>query len=324
MHTAFALLAIGLAVIFALSGVGKLRAPARSEATLTALRLPTRAARVTVRALAIFELIVAVALMLPRPLSTLASGAAALLTAGFVIVVARAFRLGSREDCGCFGDGGTPISVRLIIRNAVLLAAALVATALSWSGAEGVAVVASALPDDPTSALTVLAAALLAIVAWLSYPASSASTAQIATPDAAASTDDTHPHIVAIEQRTGVPRDLSAAAERRSQLLVFVKPGCGSCIEVKGELDQRAGVLGPILTASLIVSAPADRAPEQHDDERYLLDPADHNARVIGIGSRRPVAALLATDGTIVQPLAHGKDEIFDLLDVLEQAALSQ
>jgi len=90
---------------------------------------------------------------------------------------------------------------------------------------------------------------------------------------------------------------------------------------VKAELDRRADSLGPVVTPTLIVSAPADQIPREFDDVRNLLDPADHNARLIGIGHRRPVAVLLATDGSMVLPFARGSDEIVQLLHAAEQAA---
>ncbi|MES2866722.1 MAG: hypothetical protein V4703_08170, partial [Actinomycetota bacterium] len=101
----------------------------------------------------------------------------------------------------------------------------------------------------------------------------------------------------------------------------FVKPGCTPCEEVTTELARREGVLAPIVTSTLIIGAPADQVPDEHGDDRLLLDPADHNAALIGAGTRLPVAALLATDGTIVRPLAYGRDEIIQLLAVLEATA---
>ncbi len=315
MNTASALLSIGIALVFILSAAGKLRALDAAEATLRALRLPTIAARPAIVGLTIVELLVAATLFLPHPISAIAATASVVLALCFLISVVRAYLLGSREDCGCFGAGESPISLRLILRNVALLAATVMLAVLAWQGA-GVfaALIAS---DALLSLFTVLAAALLAAVLWLSLgPHASERDAE---PDV--TTDPDRPHIVLLEQTSGIPRDITAAASWRAQLLVFVKPGCGSCDEVIAELDGRTDALSRVASFSLIVGSPAGHSPQELLDDRFLLDPADLNARRIGVGERRPVAALLATDGSIVRPLAHGRDEIVQLLDALQQAA---
>lgn len=315
MNAASALLSVGVALVFVLSAIGKLRALDAAEATLRALRLPPVAARAAIVALAIVELLVAVGLFLPHPASALAATVSAVLALCFLISVARAYLLGSREDCGCFGAGTSPISVRLILRNIALLAATSLLVVLAWQSINAVGAMTAT--DAAPALLIVLVSALLAAVLWLSLGSHGSGRTEVV--DVPASADK--PHIVLLEQGSGIPRDLSDAASRRAQLLVFVKPGCDSCEHVMTELDRRADSLDRVAPVSLIVSAPAGLAPQVGTDDRFLLDPADVNARSIGVGARRPVAALLATDGSIVRPLAQGRDEIAQLLDALQQAA---
>lgn len=317
MNAASALLSVGVALIFVLSAIGKLRALDAAESTMRALRLPAIAARTAVVTLAIVELVVAAGLLFPHPASLIAATATTALALCFLGAVLRAYLLGSREDCGCFGAGTSPISLRLILRNIALLLVTTLLTVLAWQSVDLFTAITA--PYASAVLLVVISAALLAAVLWLSISSPAPELAEAVD----AVTDERKPHVVLLEPTSGIPRDLSAASSWRAQLLVFVKPGCGSCNDVVAELERRSDALSSVASTSLIVSAPAGHAPHEHPDPRYLLDPADLNARSIGVGARRPVAALLATDGSIVRPLAHGRDEIVQLLDALQQAAHS-
>ncbi|MFD5224641.1 MauE/DoxX family redox-associated membrane protein [Microbacterium sp. NPDC058342] len=319
VNAASALLSAGIALVLILSAVGKLRALENASSALHALRLPRVAPRTIIVALAVVELSVAAGLFLPGALARAAAIAAAALALCFLIVVTRAYLLGSREDCGCFGAGGPPISARLVMRNAALLTATVLLSILAWKGS--VPFSALTAPDVAQSLVVLLSGALLAAVLWLSVDPSHVPRTDPVPSEAESMDDNARPHVVLIERRTGIPRDISSAAAWRAQLLIFVKPGCGSCVEVMAELDERIDRLKRVAAPSLIVGAPAGHVPAERDDDRLLLDPADHNARLLGVGERRPVAALMATDGSVVQPLARGRDEILQLFDVLEQAA---
>jgi len=109
VNAAPALLSAGIALVFALSAVGKLRALDSADSTLQALRLPRLMARAAIAALAVVELFVAVALFLPRPVAVITATVSAILALCFLIVVIRAYLLGSREDCGCFGAGDSAV-----------------------------------------------------------------------------------------------------------------------------------------------------------------------------------------------------------------------
>lgn len=90
-----------LALLLALAGVAKLRAPAPAGAALFALGLPSRAW--IVRAIGAGELALGVA-ALAAP-GTLTAALIALAYAGFVVVVAALARSAAGIPCGCFGAG---------------------------------------------------------------------------------------------------------------------------------------------------------------------------------------------------------------------------
>jgi hypothetical protein len=121
-------LRLALAGVFLLSGLGKARDRA---AFVTAVR---RVGRVRGRrAPAVVAVLVAVgeavaALILPWP-STAPYGLAlaGTLLVAFTVALAVAVRTGTGEPCACFGPSPAPVAPRHLVRNAVLLAAVLVA-----------------------------------------------------------------------------------------------------------------------------------------------------------------------------------------------------
>ena len=111
-------LALGLAVVFAWAGAAKLASPKRTARAFRRLGVAPGLARVV----PVLELALAAAIVV-APAAAL--GAAALLGA-FTVVLARA------EDgagCACFGSASTtPASWVHVVRNGLLVAAALVAS----------------------------------------------------------------------------------------------------------------------------------------------------------------------------------------------------
>lgn len=98
------------------------------------------------RAVGAAELAVAAALLLP-PVHPAKSGAAALLTVGFLSFLGYAKLAAPDAGCGCLSSRLGPISWRSFLRAGVLLAAALYATGFAttwWPGAVTAAPVAAA------------------------------------------------------------------------------------------------------------------------------------------------------------------------------------
>jgi hypothetical protein len=116
-----------LALLFALAALHKLRDLRGFTALLADYRLlPTAAAAPVAPALALAELAIGVALCTPT-WGPLAARAAALLLALYAGAIAANLARGRRAiDCGC-GLAPRPLDAGLVVRNALLVGAALVA-----------------------------------------------------------------------------------------------------------------------------------------------------------------------------------------------------
>lgn len=135
-----------LVVVLLASSAGKLRGRQALRAfadSLVSLRLVRTASALPVAlALAVAESATAVLLVAPASRTTGFAAAAVLLTvltAGVAVVLAR----GTTAPCRCFGASVTPLSVRHLVRN-VLLAAAAVLGLLAPAGSLPGALVAVA------------------------------------------------------------------------------------------------------------------------------------------------------------------------------------
>lgn len=93
--------------------------------------LSLRVARPAARAIPLLELTVAFMLVLaPR----IGAGAGLGLLAAFTAAVGRELAAGRRFRCGCFGGAGTrPVGADALLRNGLLVAAALVILVLPYS-----------------------------------------------------------------------------------------------------------------------------------------------------------------------------------------------
>jgi len=134
-----ALIAYGLALLFATAARHKLREPGRFHAQLAEYRLlPGRLVAPVGWVLAVLELATAIALLWAPLRQTAALGATALLALYAAAIGINLGRGRRHIDCGC-GDAPVLLSSWLVARNAVLAAAAMTlmlpATdrALSWA-----------------------------------------------------------------------------------------------------------------------------------------------------------------------------------------------
>jgi hypothetical protein len=117
---------IVLAVVLVVSAISKLRAPTITREQVSAL-VGARHGRVVARALPMVELALAVALL--AWWSFVPGVAALVLIGGFTVVLVRAQT--RRLPCPCFGGGvhAVPVGPAAIVRNGVLAALAVLATA---------------------------------------------------------------------------------------------------------------------------------------------------------------------------------------------------
>jgi len=153
-----AVLRASLALLFGVAAAHKLRAPRAFAAVLAEYRLLPAAASLPLGiALAGAELALALALCVP-PLAREAALAAALLLALYGAAIAIELARGiDLEDCGC-GFGARPLEAGLLLRNALLVAAALAAALPTSARALGATDVLTIVAGTATSALVFAAA----------------------------------------------------------------------------------------------------------------------------------------------------------------------
>lgn len=322
-------LGMALAVLFVVSGLGKLRSLDSAQRAFTALRIASDHARAGVTVVSIAELALAVGFVVTAgPWLTATAAAATVMLAGFLIVVIRAHRLGSTEDCGCFGDHeGTPVGPRLIVRNSLLV---VIATTLLFASvarpSAGVLATLAETAADPAPLVAMCVCALVAAIAFVAAPRGTA-TVTAPTPD---------PVIDAAESRSGGPItlldpadgarvvDVRRMALGRAQLLLFIRPGCGSCIDVIERAHEASTQVDRVARTSLVVTAAigSTTTPPAFEARGLptLVDVGAGAASSLGLSHGRPIGVLVATDGSIVEPVAKGRDEIFELIEVIDAA----
>ena len=126
-----------LVAVLVVSAVAKLRDPRDTASVFDKLRLPAFLATIRApRLLPYGELVVAALLVfLPDGWYVVATTVALCLFAAYLVVVVRALTFGYPIMCGCFGKLGLGwITRQTAVRNAVLLAVAVVAWLDSWRG----------------------------------------------------------------------------------------------------------------------------------------------------------------------------------------------
>ncbi len=300
-----------LAAVLTLSAAGKLAALRNAGATMGALRLPTRWARTVVAAVSTGELCLAIALLSTG--GTALTTTAAVMTAAALVFLAlgvRAHRLGSREDCGCFGAlAASRIGVGMHVRNAVLVA--LGAT---------VAVVAAMGDASSTAVETIVRTPAPALVSALGVLGTATLGAMIFRPAHQANAQNPHAGASLIGPDGVVVDPMQRALRGRAQLLVFVRPGCQSCVNASATVAARREDLARIVDARVIVASGdgvSASPPLDFDGDDVHIDIAGAVAEQFGASSARPTALLLGTDGQVLLPHAQGLDAVSTFIDVI-------
>ena len=116
---------VGLAAVFAVAGIAKLRDPHGAQSTVGAVGVPAAWRASAAFVLSAVELGTAALLVLPG-LGVVGAAIAAALLVGFLVGLGTQYARGVEVPCACFGQiAVTPAGVPTLVRNAVLLAAAL-------------------------------------------------------------------------------------------------------------------------------------------------------------------------------------------------------
>lgn len=328
MDVSLPLLCVGLAVVLALSGIGKLRSANRGARAFEALRLDVRRPLTVTRSLSVVELALAACLCVLSGIAlTITAGVVVVMMSGFTIAVARAARLGSTDECGCFGTlVGARIGARLIVRNAVFTAAGAVLIVATATGVDaGVpGAISDAFRGDADAVIVIGVGALVVLGAVLTVTTAEHQTSPpVGEPDrdVVASSGTA---LTVIRADRAVVADLDRDRRGRAQVLVFVKPGCRPCLDVIAELDRHREAIDERVVVTLLVSGSVGAAVStvpQRDGTRIAadIDFDDSLARRFGIGTR-PSLVLIGADGVPVQPIASGRDESLELISALVAA----
>ncbi|MCC4247463.1 MULTISPECIES: MauE/DoxX family redox-associated membrane protein [Microbacterium] len=298
-----------LAVVFAVSGVGKLLDLGAASSTLRALRITGLPAGPTVGAVAAAELVTALGLLLGAGPTAVAAAAGALtLTLVFLAIGVRAQARASTDDCGCFGRvASTRVGPAMTARNAALSALA----ALSLLGALEE-------PALPALAVRLLLSPLPAIGALLSAVAVAVVVASLRRPEAPNRTGVPDAALIAPEGEVVVPRQ--RALRGRAQLLLFVRRGCSACESLIDRMTGDRDRLETLVDVRLIVAV-GDGSPLSSADVGLHADPSGEFAVALGIPADRPAGVLLTTSGGLLRPIAVGGEETASLVDTVLAAA---
>ena len=300
--TALVLAPVLLAAVLVVAAAGKLRAPAHSADALVALDVPRwlRAPRL-VKAHPWAELALAVALVLATGwLGTAVAVAAALLFAGYLVLIARAATQPEPVDCDCFGAlGAGPVTRRTVVRNVWYL---VVAGLAIWAHAGGV---------GPASAVVGLDAA-----GWWWFAGAAAAAVTVAVtmhgqgsarPDAEAAGDeeDVADYIrvrtpaVPVSLPDGGTRTLRELSRERAQLILLVSETCGFCEVVAKQVPAWRKELELIDLRLLVPTEPGKTTmTEALNDPMTLHDPAQLVRETFSVRGM-PSAVLLGIDGLV-------------------------
>jgi putative oxidoreductase len=120
------LLRLGLGALLVLAGLLKLRDPTAFATEIANYQLLPGGAAVLAAVLPSIEVVIGTGLLaLPRAWRRAAAAAALALFVMFTGAVASAYLRRINIDCGCFGTGGGPIGPLTLLRNLMLIAAAV-------------------------------------------------------------------------------------------------------------------------------------------------------------------------------------------------------
>jgi peroxiredoxin len=306
MGTAVLALRMALAAVFAVAAVAKLRDLEGSRRAVRDFGVPERAAATAGVLLPLAELATAVCLVV-APSARWAAVAALALLLAFMAGIANALRRGEAPDCHCFGQiHSAPVGRGTLVRNAVLAGLAVIVIAEApgpavddWvsarSGAELVAVGAG---------IFAAAAGLLSLWQWremrrlqfdLATVQRIAAGAPPGIPIGSPAPD------FSLTDLRGDTVTLQSLRERGQPiLLVFVSPGCDSCVELLPQLARWQRTLAERLTIALISGGKArdHEAWEELGLEDILLQDRYELIEAYRIRGT-PSAVIVTLEGTV-------------------------
>jgi uncharacterized membrane protein YphA (DoxX/SURF4 family) len=321
---------LGLAVVFAAAGAGKLADLAGSRRAVRTFGVPAGPAELVGTVLPLAELAVAVSLIASGSARWGAVGALVLLS-GFVVGIAVALRRGRQPDCHCFGQlHSAPVGWRTLARNVLFASvAAIVALAgpgpslSGWFGSRS---------HEQVWLLGAVVAALIVIgqaaLIWSLLRRHGAVLLRLRELEASGTGGASNRPVLVIGdpaptfdlpgldgERVSLAGLLSAG---RGALLVFTDPRCGPCQALLPRLAAWQDSRSESRTVALLSRGPAAEnltARETFGLRHIALQTErETDVRYGVIGT--PSAILVGADGRVVGPLVTGADRIAELVEL--------
>lgn len=342
-----------VAAVLLLSACLKLGHSDRTLRAMGSLKMPVVVQRKAIAvALPLFELVLAIAIMILPGLARTIAGVAALLTfIFFTSILIRALRFSEDVDCGCFGMLSVQNKVTgwSVARNFVLIIASAVAVA---GGAERPSFVSEIVRGQTAANLLLLVSWLIVVVAALGVgfwrlrthavsvkpvrqdnPVSRRvrEVAPLSAPSIALGIDPSRPDELDIGSpipnselvgSNGITAELSQIGNGRPTLLIFLSADCSSCDVVGESVLRWAEMLEPVQLRLATSSTPSAFTTKFPGVGKYTLYGSRSALVALGV-QRSPAAVALggSQQPVIASPIAYGPGEIQGLVEALCQVS---
>jgi uncharacterized membrane protein YphA (DoxX/SURF4 family) len=301
-----------LAAVFLVASIGKLLDLEGSRQALTEFGVPKSLARFGGSALPVAELLVAVALIL-RPAAVPGAVGGLVLLVVFIVGVGYAISQDRAPDCHCFGQlHSEPAGRSTLVRNAVLAALAVLIIAAGPGPALDGALAGLHGAQIALVATSVLAAALVVLVAQLlgdKRGLQTALTSAVAAqrkPGLARGSRAPEFDLVRVRGEAGSLADLLSPP--RPAVLVFVSATCEPCKSLLTLLGGWQGSLAEAIALPAIFTGDRDevtRLCEEHDLHLALSQEANETFTDYELRGT-PSAVLVDANGVIATAPAEG------------------
>jgi hypothetical protein len=318
---AFAIAPFILAVVLAVSAVGKLRAPSTSAEAFRDLRVPAPfASRVVVKGLPWAELALGALLVVGRgSLGVVAATAALVLFAAYLALVVRALGFEEPVDCACFGEFAPGrITRHTIVRNVWLLALAVISVVRSLQGPSPLTELAGSVGGLASLGASVAAALTTYLVTAHASPQGEPSP----TPSAdEAELEDylrSRTPAVPVLLGDGSTTDLRTLSSQKPQLLLFVSEACAPCVRVIESVQQWREQL-PALDIRFVVRVGPGVSKLTSPEEPRTLHDVDGLVTESFETRRTPSALLLGADGLLAGGPVIGSDAVPSFVSEIRQ-----
>ncbi len=322
---------VGLAAMFAVAGLAKLKDLPGTRRSLTGFGVPARALSLVGLLLPLAELATAIALV-PTPLARAGAVAALVLLVAFTAGIAHAMWQGQAPDCHCFGQLHlAPAGRGTIARNAGFAALATFVvidgpgpSIDSWLAARTAAEIVAVAATAAAVGLALSALRQRATAGTLRAELTAAQ-AELAVLPGGLPVNAVAPRFNLLDL-SGVERTLESILDRgQPLLLIFMSPDCRTCGEMLPEVRRWQSTLADRLSIAVIThgAGATNRAMlDEHGIADVMLQQDTELMKSFRI-RLTPTAVLLTPDGRIANPLAEGALAIEPLIRLTLRRRLS-